>query len=289
MCPSNCRTTPAARAPLAAIHGTYTVANTANTGDISPTGKTLTVSADVVAPRAFNSNLLNVSGTIGSAGGAISIPFTFTQHRRFWCESTTSVTVNNGGAAIVNPNGFATSGSYTFNGGQATIGNVTFNAATDTYTASGTITGTLSPGATVTGILSLPVTTNETGLGDTYSLIMINYVASSAGIGGNNSVLAFNPTTASFGRVLQGSTATVNATLTNGGISAGNYTGVTSNNGLFGPATGSIAAGPSATATVPLSLQNNANGSATVGQQQLDLHRHQHRQHGRHWARPARR
>ena len=122
----------------------------------------------------FAPNPVPVSGQIAATGGPISIPFSFTSTGDF--ATTTSVTVNNGGG-VVTSNGFTTSGSYTFNGGQANIGNVTFNAATDTYTASGMITGTLTAGQTLTGSFTLPVTTLETGLGDTYAPIVINFTA----------------------------------------------------------------------------------------------------------------
>ena len=171
---------------------TYTVTNTSNPSDTGA-GKTVNVFADVVAPRVLTPNPVVVSGTLGPAGGSISIPFSFTSTGDL--ANTTSVIVNNGGGTLTS-NGFTTGGSYTFNGGMATIGNVSFNLATDTYTASGTISGTLTAGQTVTGSFSLPVSTLETGLGDTYAPIVVNFTAQSVAgaiADGSNSPTAFRP------------------------------------------------------------------------------------------------
>ncbi len=219
----------------------------------------LAIAANPVNLRTFNISLPFVAV---SAGGPVSIPFSFTSTGDF--ATTTSVIVNAGGGTIsgtggTGASGFSTSGSYTFNGGQANIGNVTFNAGNDAYTASGTITGTTTLGQTLTGSITLPVTTSESGLGDTYSSIVVHFEVTPPVVG--NSLLNFIPGTASFGDVLLHATPTLNVNLNNGGTQSGNFTGVTSNNGLTGPATGAAAVGSN---TLVLQLQNNANGTGAL-------------------------
>ncbi len=223
----------------------------------------LAITANPVNLRVLTPNPVTASGSISGAG-PISIPFSFTSTGDL--ATTTSVIANNGGGTIsgtggAGASGFTTSGSYTFNGGQATIGNVVFNSGTDSYTASGTITGTLTAGQVVSGSVTLPVTTLETGLGDTYAPIVVNFTARSTTGGGNNSLLSFIPGTASFGNVLLHATPTLNVNLNNAGTQSGSFTGVTSNNGLTGPVSGAAAVGNN---TFVLQLQNNANGTGTL-------------------------
>src|SRR5262249_49536617 len=123
----------------------------------------------------------------------------------------------------------------------------------------------LAAGQVVSGSFTLPVTTLENGgaglVGENpYPSITINFVASSIP---NTSVLAFNPTTLNFGRVLQGFTPSKNATLVNNpanGTAAGNLSAVAST-GLSGPAVGTanpgsnqIAIGLTSTATATTGL-----------------------------------
>ncbi len=106
----------------------------------------------------------------------------------------------------------------------------------------------------------MPVVTSEVGLGDTYTPVVVNFTATSTTVTGS-SILTFNPATASFGNVLGGSTPTLNVTLNNAGTASGNFTGVSSNNGISGPASGTAAVGNNSLA---IQLQANANGSNTL-------------------------
>ncbi len=223
----------------------------------------LAITANPVNLRVLTPNPVTAANSIVGAG-PISIPFSFTSTGDL--ATTTSLIVNSGGGTIngvggTGASGFSTSGSYTFNGGAATIGNVTFNAGNDTYTASGTITGNLTAGQVVTGSITLPVVTSEVGLGDTYTPIVVNFTATSTTVA-NNSVLTFNPTTLGFGRVIQGQTASVNATINNAGTVAGGYTLTPSNNGISATSPGSAAVGNN---TVAVGLVANTNGSSTLG------------------------
>jgi len=82
-------------------------------------------------------------------------------------------------------------------------------------------------------------------------------------LGDNDSILTFGSNSASFGRILVGtSTASVSLTLNKTGTFAGSYSGSNSNNGINGPASGTanVASNP-----VSASLVNNANGTSVAG------------------------
>ncbi|MEI8373520.1 MAG: autotransporter-associated beta strand repeat-containing protein [Planctomycetota bacterium] len=90
-----------------------------------------------------------------------------------------------------------------------------------------------------------------------------NGVLSIASTLDNDSILTFGSNSASFGRVLVGtSTASVSLTLNKTGTFAGSYSGSNSNNGINGPASGTanVASNP-----VSASLVNNANGTSAAG------------------------